>query len=98
MESPSSVHVCLKSSERLSLALSRLGITTDVHDGYGLALVSVWVGLVVWCDGESFWWLSGWDDRRERAVYAWHSALEPERTANRVAHLRKARPIPEGIW
>lgn len=98
MESP---HVCLASSERLSLALRQLGIATDIHDGYGLALVSVWVGLVVWCDGERFWWQGGWDDRRERAVYAWHSALEPERTAHRVARryadLRKSHPLSETI-
>ncbi|MEV0233068.1 hypothetical protein [Nonomuraea sp. NPDC050786] len=44
------------------MELIGVGIPADVHDGYGLALVSVWVGLVVWCDGERYWfsaWLVG---------------------------------------
>lgn len=40
------------------------GIHADAHEGYGLALVSVWVGLVVWCDGTWYWWRAGWDDQR----------------------------------
>ncbi|WP_084960008.1 hypothetical protein [Thermoactinospora rubra] len=73
------------SAVRLRLALRELGIEADVHDGYGLALVSVWVGLVVWCDGDRFWWRASWDDRRKRTVYAWHPAHDPERAAQRIA-------------
>ncbi|MFC6578129.1 hypothetical protein [Planomonospora parontospora] len=72
-------------AEDLREALEREGITADVHDGYGLALVSVWVGLIVWCDGERFWWRTGWDDRRQRFTYAWHPAADPVRAARRVA-------------
>ncbi|MEV4183027.1 tyrosine-type recombinase/integrase [Streptosporangium canum] len=35
--------------------------------------------------GDRFWWRTGWDDRRERFTYAWHPAIEPARTARRVA-------------
>ncbi|MGW0067686.1 hypothetical protein ACWDUI_09495, partial [Streptosporangium sandarakinum] len=48
-------------AERLRRALEALGVVVDVHDGYGLALVSVWDGLVVWCNGDRFWWQAGWD-------------------------------------
>ncbi|GAA2291932.1 hypothetical protein GCM10010149_44320 [Nonomuraea roseoviolacea subsp. roseoviolacea] len=73
------------------------GIPADTHDGYDLALVSVWVGLVVWCDGAWFWWRAGWDDRRKRVVYARHPATEPSRAARRVAFrfadLRRRHPV-----
>ncbi|MFI6183983.1 hypothetical protein ACIA8R_51220 [Nonomuraea sp. NPDC051191] len=86
-------------AESLQAELQCVGIAADVHDGYGLALVSVWVGLVVWCDGERFWWRIGWDDRRKRCVYAWHPALDPSRAARRVAFrygdLRQAGSSPE---
>ncbi|MFJ2029080.1 hypothetical protein [Streptosporangium sp. NPDC087985] len=49
----------LRAANRLLTALEDLGIAADVHEGYGIALVSVWVDLVVWTDGASFsWWLS----------------------------------------
>lgn len=37
----------VQAAERLRDALARRQITADVHDGYGLALVSVWTGLIV---------------------------------------------------
>ncbi|MFB9621560.1 hypothetical protein [Nonomuraea helvata] len=78
-------------------ALEALGVPADVHDGYGLALVSVWVGLVIWCDGDRYWWRTGWDPHRKRVIYAYHSALEPERAARRVAFryvdLRRRHPL-----
>jgi hypothetical protein len=61
------------------------GIQADIHAGYDLALVSVCVGLAVWCDGDRFWWRTGWDPKHKRAVYAWHPAIEPERAARRIA-------------
>ncbi|WP_157549174.1 hypothetical protein [Nonomuraea candida] len=74
-----------RSAELLRDALRRDGINSDVHDGYGLALVSVWVGLVVWCDGERFWWRTGWNTDRRRVIYAWHPARDPFRAARRIA-------------
>ncbi|MBF8192168.1 hypothetical protein ITP53_42125 [Nonomuraea sp. K274] len=74
-----------RSAEILQEALRRDGINADVHDGYGLALVSVWVGLVVWCDGARFWWRTGWNSERRRVIYAWHPASDPFRAARRIA-------------
>ncbi|MEV0150957.1 MULTISPECIES: hypothetical protein [unclassified Nonomuraea] len=63
--------------------------------------MSVWVGLVVWCDGVWFWWRAGWDDRRERVIYARHTATEPSRAARRVAFryadLRRSHPLSKMI-
>ncbi|MDR8407812.1 hypothetical protein MTP10_03560 [Nonomuraea sp. 3-1Str] len=73
------------SAELLRQALAAKGVAADVHDGYGLALVSVWVGLVVWCDGNHFWWRTGWNAGRRRVIYAWHPAIDPVRAAHRVA-------------
>ncbi|MGP3962451.1 hypothetical protein ACTWPT_41315 [Nonomuraea sp. 3N208] len=77
------------------------GIQADIHAGYDLALVSVWVGLAVWCDGHRFWWRTGWDPERKRALYAWHPALEPERAARRIAFryadLRADYPLSQAI-
>ncbi|MER5645986.1 hypothetical protein [Streptosporangium sp. NPDC002524] len=72
-------------AERLREALAGYEIVADVHDGYGLALVSVGVGLVVWSNGERFWWHTGWNAERRRAVYAWQEAAEPGRAARRIA-------------
>lgn len=69
----------------LADALAAQGISADVHVGYGLALVSVWVGLVVWCHGGRYWWRAGWDEKRQRVVYAWHPSIEPARAAHRIA-------------
>ncbi|SEM72544.1 hypothetical protein [Nonomuraea pusilla] len=72
-------------AERLADCLARLGVPTTLHAGYGLALVWVRVGLVVWCDGEKYWWRAGWDEGSRHVVYAWHPATEPARAARRIA-------------
>lgn len=81
---------------RLQRELAAHGITTDVNEGYGLAVVSVSRGLVVWTNGDLFWWCSGWNDRRDRPIYAWHPSAEPQRAAGRIAarigDLRSAPP------
>lgn len=88
----------LDAAEQLQRELNRLGIPSEVHDGYGLALVSVRVGLVVWCDCERFWWRTGWDAERKRAVYAGHPILEPTRAASRLARhyagVRTTQQVP----
>ncbi|WP_326823861.1 hypothetical protein [Streptosporangium sp. NBC_01756] len=88
-------------AEVLRVALEKYGIAANVHDGYGLALVSVWVGLVVWCDGDRFWWRTGWDARRRRFVYARHPATDPDRAARRVTfryrELQETHPLSELI-
>ncbi|MET9064481.1 hypothetical protein [Streptosporangium sandarakinum] len=82
-------------AERLRRALEALGVVADVHDGYGLALVSVWVGLVVWCNGDRFWWQAGWDEQCGRPAYASRPVSGVEEVARlvaaRCAKLRRVR-------
>jgi hypothetical protein len=88
-------------ADQLRRELSQDGITADVNDGYGLAVVSVWRGLLVWTNGDLFWWLTGWNHRRHRPVYASHPTSDPKRAARRIAaryaNLRAAdRSAPDG--
>ncbi|MFC4006701.1 hypothetical protein ACFOY2_05680 [Nonomuraea purpurea] len=88
-------------ADALAAALAAQGVSADVHDGYGLSLVSVWIGLVVWCDGEWYWWRAGWDDRRKQVLYARHPTIEPSRAARRIAFcyadLRRRHPLSGAI-
>ncbi|WP_433540432.1 hypothetical protein ACQP10_34635 [Streptosporangium sandarakinum] len=77
----------VEAAERLRRALEALGVVADVHDGYELALVSVWDGLVVWCNGDRFWWQAGWDEQWGRPAYT----LRPVSGAEEVARLVAAR-------
>ncbi|MEU4235514.1 hypothetical protein AB0F17_65585 [Nonomuraea sp. NPDC026600] len=72
-------------ADQLQRELAMHGIAADVNDGYGLAVVSVWRGLVVWTNGDHFWWCAGWNDHRSRPVYAWHPATDAKRAARRIA-------------
>ncbi|MGN9840859.1 hypothetical protein ACTMTI_22325 [Nonomuraea sp. H19] len=91
----------LRAARDIGQALEVLGVPADIHDGYGLALVSVWVGLVVWCDGDRYWWRTGWDPHRKQVIYAYHSVLDPERAARRIASryadLRRSHPVPQPV-
>jgi hypothetical protein len=87
----------VRAAERLRDELEALGIDADVHDGYGLALVSVWFGLVVWTDGLVYRWRVApgrglWEARR----YAFGPADDPVtaagRVADRYAELRRRTP------
>ncbi len=86
-------------ADQLRAALAARGVSADVHEGRGLALVSVWAGLVVWTDGFWYWWWTGRRSRTGRWLYANHSATEPERAAGRIAaryaHLRETHPLPQ---
>ena len=85
-------------AERLRLELEQYGVAADVHEGYGLALVSVWVELVVWTDGRWFRWRSGRTSTSGRPVYAFAPASDVVTAARRVAHryrqLRRTYPCP----
>ncbi|GLX03312.1 hypothetical protein [Microbispora sp. NBRC 16548] len=85
-------------AERLSDELAALGIRTDVHEGYGLALVSVWVELVVWTDGRCYrWWSGRKSARTQRWIYAFGPVDDPVTTARRIAvrykDLRQHHPL-----
>ncbi|RCG29497.1 hypothetical protein DQ384_20915 [Sphaerisporangium album] len=77
-------HPSAQAAHRLSRALERHGITGEVHEGRGLALVSVWVDLVAWTDGSCFWW-SGAVTAGNRRSYSYSPADDPVTTARRVA-------------
>lgn len=100
---PDTVISAVEAAQRLQQELAGLGIDSDVHDGYGLALVSVWSGLVVWTDGRVFRWKSGQDasGRPARDGLGWDAyspANDPVSTARRVAaryaELRRMTPPP----
>ncbi|MEU0521244.1 hypothetical protein [Streptosporangium sp. NPDC006007] len=72
-------------AEELREALAKHQIAAGVHHGYGLALVSIWAGINVWCYGQRFWWRVGWDQQRQQVVYNWHPAADSARAARRIA-------------
>jgi hypothetical protein len=88
-----------RSVELLRGELEHLGIKADVHTGHGIALVSVWVGLVVWCDGQSYRWSTGRKSPRDPrlVVYAFGPVDDPVTAARRVARryveLRENHPL-----
>ncbi|MER6824989.1 hypothetical protein ABT352_03250 [Streptosporangium sp. NPDC000563] len=89
----------VRAARRLHDELAALNIASDVHDGYGLALVSVWFGLVVWTDGQVFrWWAGQEAGRARRRRYAFCPANDPVTAARRVAsrciELRERGPAP----
>ncbi|MER6952071.1 hypothetical protein ABT294_49485 [Nonomuraea sp. NPDC000554] len=75
----------LETADELRDALVRMEIPADIHEGRGLALVSVCTGLVVWTDGFWYRWWTGRRSRTGRWLYEHHSAFEPERAARRIA-------------
>ncbi|MDX3103326.1 hypothetical protein [Nonomuraea angiospora] len=90
-------HQPLDDARQLAAALAAHGIGSDVHHDCGMPMVSVWVGLIVWCEQGMYWWRTGWNPHRQRAIYAWHTAAEPTRAARRVAlryaELRTSHPL-----
>jgi hypothetical protein len=78
--------------------LQRFGIAADVHEGYGRALVSVWVDLVVWCQPRAYYWWSGRvSPLTGRRTYCYGPADDPvtvaRRVAARYAQLRNGHPL-----
>ncbi|WP_329429826.1 hypothetical protein OG339_15930 [Streptosporangium sp. NBC_01495] len=74
-------------AEQLSNALEQHGIVTDVHGGYGVAVVSVWVDLLVWTDGFVYhWWAGQFSGRSRRRLYTVYTVDNPAAAARCVAH------------
>ncbi|MEU8059264.1 hypothetical protein [Microbispora bryophytorum] len=89
-------------ADRLRVELERHGIAADVNEGDGLALVSVWVDLVVWCeagpDGWRYrWWTGRTSEVTGRYVYTGCRAdalqTAARRIAARYAELRRTHPL-----
>ncbi|MFB4272428.1 hypothetical protein [Nonomuraea sp. GTA35] len=87
----------LAAAQQLAAALADEGITADVHHEFGTPMVSVWVGLIVWCADGTYWWRTGWNPRRHRPIYAGHPFTQPAGAAHRVAlrytQLRMSHPL-----
>ncbi|GLW25307.1 hypothetical protein Mame01_53490 [Microbispora amethystogenes] len=80
----------LVAAEQLRRELERLGITADVHKGDGVALLSVRLHLVVWCepgpDGWRYrWWTGRVSQHAGRWVYTGCQALAVKTAAQRIA-------------
>ncbi|MFC4585442.1 hypothetical protein [Sphaerisporangium corydalis] len=94
-------HPAARAAHRLSRTLEHHGIPTQVHEGRGLALVSVWLDLVAWTDGACFWWSGGVSETTRRRTYSFSPVDDPvtaaRRIADRYAELRQvppAKPVP----
>ncbi|GGK77871.1 hypothetical protein Ppa06_41930 [Planomonospora parontospora subsp. parontospora] len=79
-----------------------LGVAADIHEGEGIALVSVWVDRVVWTDGRWYrWWTGQTSAKTGRRLYRVYGIDNPVTAARAVAirrvELQKARPSAEPI-
>ncbi|MEU7939516.1 hypothetical protein [Microbispora bryophytorum] len=77
-------------AEQLRNELERLGVVADVHEGDGVALLSVWLHLVVWCErgpeGWRYrWWTGRVSQRSGRWIYTGCRALAVKTAAQRIA-------------
>jgi hypothetical protein len=72
-----------QAAELLRDELAQRGIAADLHAGYGMALLSVCTGLVVWSDGRWFRWAVG-RSRRGRIRYAFAQCSDMVTAARRV--------------
>jgi hypothetical protein len=85
------------SAERLESALHDLDVAADVHQGEGIALVSVWVDLVVWTDGRWYrWWTGQTSAKTGRRLYHVYGTDNPVTVARAIVirrtELQKAHP------
>lgn len=92
----------VSAARRLRAELEAHGISADIHEGYGVALISVWVDLLVWCevgpDGPRYrWWTGRISDRTRRYVYTGCPGNATETAARRIAaryrELRADHPL-----
>ncbi|GAA3408917.1 hypothetical protein [Streptosporangium vulgare] len=83
-------------ADQLSNALEQHGIAADVHDGYGIALVSAWVDLLVWTDGFVYrWWTGQFSGRSRRRLYTAYTVDNPTAArcvARRYEELQQGHP------
>ncbi|MGW5688888.1 hypothetical protein [Nonomuraea sp. NPDC003754] len=60
-------------------------IDSVVRHGEGVALVLISTDLVVWTDGDTWWWRTGQTTRRGRWIYARASTENVATAARRIA-------------
>ncbi|MGW0590301.1 hypothetical protein [Streptosporangium sp. NPDC002607] len=89
-------------AERLRIGLEHCGVSADVHEGHGVALVSVWTDLLVWTDGRAYrWWTGKTSAKTGRRLYWVHGVDSPITIAHSVAQryeeLRKASHQSKGV-
>ncbi|MFF5248465.1 hypothetical protein ACFY3V_29655 [Streptosporangium sp. NPDC000095] len=73
-------------AERLRIGLEHCGVSADVHEGRGVALVSVWADLLVWTDGRDYrWWTGKTSVKTERRLYRVYGVDNPITVAHYVA-------------
>ena len=60
-------------------------IASEVHHGDGVALVLISTGLVVWTDGDIWWWWTGHTTGRGRWIYNHVSTGNVATAARRIA-------------
>lgn len=82
-------------AERLRIGLEHCGVAADVHQGHGVALLSVWTNLVVWTDGLAYrWWTGKISAKTGRRLYRVYGVDNPITVAHcvtqRYEELRKA--------
>ncbi|GII78588.1 hypothetical protein Sru01_35700 [Sphaerisporangium rufum] len=89
-------------ARRLNRVLEQFGITAEVHEGQGIALVAICADLVAWTDGRCYFWWSGTvSSSTGRRVYNYCPADDTvttaRRLADRYAELRPGRPAPPPV-
>ncbi|MEV4378228.1 hypothetical protein [Streptosporangium sp. NPDC049644] len=73
-------------AERLRIGLEHCGVSADIHEGHGVALVSVWTDLLVWTDGRAYrWWTGKTSTKTGRRLYLVHGVDNPITVAHYVA-------------
>ncbi|GAA1506460.1 hypothetical protein GCM10009677_43700 [Sphaerisporangium rubeum] len=89
-------HPAIVAAYRLRHALESHGIAADVNEGDGIALVSVWHDLLVWCGPCFLWWAGEVSPTNGRNVYRYSPANDPVTAARRIAarydQLRRITP------
>ncbi|MFC0864464.1 hypothetical protein ACFHYQ_19415 [Sphaerimonospora cavernae] len=95
-------------AERLRVELERLGVAAEVRAGDGVALLSVWADLVVWCeqgpDGWRYrWWTGRLADHSGLYIYTRCPVQAVKTAAHRIAeryaelrHLPSPRALAAG--
>lgn len=82
---------------KLQAELKEFGVTSDMNDGYRLAVVSVYRGLIVWTNGIHYWWYV--TQPNGQYMRCWHLTSDPYNAAKRIVRryndLRRRHSAPK---